>query len=100
MKTTPIINKHIEEGLDSLPTVGQFAEYLAKTGWVKVKQKDRKILVFGTTEPSCDGSESPILIFPANDSYSDTKLRINDAIYAVASFRGQSFQDTLTEIFF
>ena len=99
MKTTPIFNKHTSEGLNSLPTVTRFTEYLTKTGWVKIKQNDRKILVFGTTEPSCDGSESPILVFPANDSYSDAKLRINDAVHAVATFRGKSFQDTLTEVF-
>jgi|GEM_PF-5187183 len=99
MKATPIIDKRVREGLDSLPTVGQFAEYLVKTGWIKVKQNNRKIFVFGTTEPSYDGSESPILIFPAKDSYSDAKLRIEDTINTLSNYRGKSFHDMLMEVF-
>jgi len=81
------------------PTVIRFAQYLAKTGWIKIEQNDSKILVYGTTDASDSGSEAPILIFPTNDNFSDAKPRINDAIQAIAAFRGKQFSDILTEVF-
>ena len=99
MKKSPIIDEHVRNKGITLPSVDQFAQYLIRTGWTRIKQDNTKILVFGTQDSGYDGSESPILIFPSEDSYSDTKLRISDALYAVAAFCGKQFTDILAEVF-
>lgn len=96
MNTTPSFSDLLNGDWDALPRVERFADYLSKTGWTKVKQSDSKILVFGLTGHGTH--ESPILVFPSEDSYSDSKPRIHDAISTIASFQDRPFGDVLAEV--
>ena len=99
MKATLPFSNLPSRNWDALPEVRRFADYLSCTGWTKIKQSDSKIFVFGIAGHPLSSSETPIIIVPSDDSYSDSKLRIYDAIVAIARFQNRPFADILAETF-
>jgi len=98
MKTTSSFSDLPNRDLETLPETERFADYLFQTGWTKIEQSDLRILVFGISEHPPKSPEPPIIIFPSNDSYSDSRLRIYDAIAAIATFQNRPFGDVLAEV--
>ncbi|GHT47867.1 hypothetical protein FACS189454_10330 [Planctomycetales bacterium] len=74
-----------------LPNIDQFIRYLGKTGWIRLKQDNPDIAVFGTHQFGGNariGKRPPVIIIPVNDSYSDAQRGIRESISLIAAFRG------------
>jgi len=101
MNTSPFYDRSLANWSE-LPHTARLCEYLLKTGWIEVKQDNRTIRVFGTTQfgPITEMQvRRPFAIVPANDSYTNAKSLIRDAIELIAYFRKEDIAQIIREVF-
>lgn len=89
MKNSPLTDRS-QIPCMKLPSAERLCTYLSWTGWTEIKQNDHTVRVFGTEQfdpVSQVNGRRPFAIIPANDSYSNAKSLILDAIELIAVFR-------------
>src|SRR5258708_7092943 len=85
----------IKSALDNL-SLEKFIYYLQSCGWTQVPYNNDRMIVFARTET--EGEPSDLVTLPASEKYTDSAVRIAEAVKRLADIEETTPQDIIGRI--